>query len=107
MKRFAIFAALALAACGSATQPLVKNDDLVKHLESQGYTKVLIRDAFSCGSMGRGRHFIGTKAGTVRTGQICYRKNGGNVSFAVDELSTARPATGATGGISNPWRNSH
>jgi hypothetical protein len=98
--------AVTLAACGQS--PMVRNEDLTKHLESQGYSKVLIRDSFSCGKMGKGRHFIGTKAGSVRTGQICYKKEGGKVSYAVDELGTAKPTAGndngRTGGIPSPWK---
>lgn len=100
--RVAIVAtALALAACGT-TQPVVTNGDITKHLEGKGYTKVLVRDNFSCGTMGKGRHFIATKATRVVMGQVCYRKSGGTVDYTVSELTTATPATG---GIPNPWKS--
>lgn len=107
--RVAIVAtALALAACGSASQPVVTNGDITKHLETQGYSKILVRDSFSCGKAGKGRHFIATKGGTVRTGQVCFLKANGKVTYAVDELGTAKPKSSndnsrATA-IPNPWK---
>ena len=109
MKRIAIITALALsvAACGHQ-QPVVTNGDITKHLEGQGYTKVLLRDKFSCGSMGQGKHFIGTnKSGKVVTGQVCYKKANGNVSYKVDELTSKGASNDNSkrfGGINNPWK---
>lgn len=99
MKRIAVIAALALAACGPKG-PMVRNEDLSKHLESQGYNKILIRDQFSCGRMGKGRHFIATKDKKVVTGQICFLKQDGKVSYKVDELGSADPKAV----ITNPWK---
>jgi hypothetical protein len=91
MKKLSIFIAFALAACGS--QPMVRSDDLYKHLESKGYSKVAIREAFSCGSMGKGRGFIATKKdNSVVVGQICFKKTGGNVLYTVDEKKTIKKA---------------
>ena len=86
-----VAAALTIASCGNM-QTIVTNGDITAHLESQGYSKVLLRDDFSCGKAGKGKHFIGTKANKVVTGQVCYLKNGTNVTYSVDELTAKRPA---------------
>ena len=81
--------ALLLSACGGPNLPLVTNGDLTKHLESTGYTKVLIRQKISCGKAGSGRYFIATRAGKPVTGQICYTKNNGEAKYTVDELKAS------------------
>lgn len=79
-------AALSLASCDGVMQPIVTNGDISKHLETQGYSKVLIRDRFSCGKAGDGVHFIATKVGKIVTGQVCYLKAGNKVTYSVDEI---------------------
>jgi hypothetical protein len=76
---------LLLSACGSITQPIVKNGDLIDHLETKGYSKILIRQQISCGKAGNGRIFVATKADKVVTGQICYLKTENGPVYAVDE----------------------
>lgn len=97
-----VAAALSLAACGTQ-QAVVTNGDITKHLEGKGYSKVLVRGKFSCGKAGSGRQFIATKAGKIVTGQVCYLKSGGNVTYAVDELKT--PGAANDNRIANPWKS--
>jgi predicted small lipoprotein YifL len=90
MKRILLIATVAsLAGCGA--QPLVTNGDIIKHMEKNQYSKVLLRDDFSCGRMGNGKHFIATRDGKVRTGQVCYLKAKGEVRYTLDETSTLDP----------------
>ena len=92
-----VSAALALSACGSATQPVVTNGDITKHLEGLGYTKVLLPDGtFSCGKAGRGKQFIATKGGKTVHGQVCYRKDGSTVTYKADELTNGKSIKPAT-----------
>jgi hypothetical protein len=103
--RLAIIAtALVLSACNAVSEPLVTNGDITKHMEDQGYSKVLLRDNFSCGKAGQGKHFVATKSATVRTGQICYLKQGGKVTYALDELATVKPKTATDALIPNHWK---
>jgi hypothetical protein len=102
MKRFLIIAAVLpfTACCGGPA--LVTDQDLRQHLESQGYSKVLLRDKFSCGKAGKGKHFIATKANKPLVGQICYLKTGSNVTYKVDELKGATVKPGSFN-IRDPW----
>jgi hypothetical protein len=76
---------LMLSACGSMTQPVMKTGDLIDHLESQGYSKIIICQPLDCGRAGKGRIFIATKANKPVTGQICYLKGNDSVTYKVDE----------------------
>lgn len=100
-KFLALIPALALVACGG---PVVKDGDLVKKLESLGYSKVLItKQKLNCGRFGKGKHFIGTKKdGSKVIGQICYKKADRDVQYNV---AINKTITGVNdNGIANPWK---
>ncbi len=92
MRKLSILALLATAACG-AQSPMVRSEDLSKHLESIGYTKVTIREGFSCGKMGKGRGFLAVnKKGDTVAGQVCFKKDKGAVIYVVDEKKVLKKA---------------
>lgn len=102
-KIIALLPLVALAACG----PIVKTGDLVSHLESQGYTKVMIQPKeLNCGRFGEGHHFLGTqKDGTKILGQICYKKSGSTIKYQVDTNKVISGGNkSSTNGISDPWK---
>lgn len=105
-KFLALIPVLALAACG---QPVVKDGDLAKKLESLGYSKVLItKQKLNCGRFGKGKHFIGTKKdGSKVIGQICYFKASRDVQYKVDINQTIVDTNGKPAvDIPNPWKKS-
>jgi hypothetical protein len=109
MKYVVVLAALALGACGGK---VVKLEDLDKHLQTQGYQKVIFQSGrLNCGRFGEGRHFVATKTkGTGKQmvfGQICYKKSKDTVDYKVSVIRNSpldannRPTTSTA--IQNPW----
>lgn len=112
MKHLVLIAAVALSACSGT---MVRNEDLSKHLESQGYSKVLIRgEKLNCGQFGKGRLFMATRKGGDKVlGQICYKKQADAISYKVSirqklggktDAANDNTSTKRAFGVQNPWK---